>query len=202
MTITREQLAGAMTPEQYIESMDQKRELFEANLAATRITDEERAFFSGLPAPLHVLILSENWCPDCTTNVPIIVRLAQATGGLNVHLLKRDGNDEIANQYTMPDGHNRIPTYVILDAELNELGYFLERPDAVTEQLDAARAAWFAAHPELDPSAPLSEAPAALRDASRAANSATRRELWDLEQREIIAAFRRIAERAYSAAAR
>jgi hypothetical protein len=202
MTITRERFEAAMTPAQYIAAMEQNREQFEANLAATRITDEERSFFTALPSPLNVLVLSENWCPDCTTNVPIIVRLAQETGTLNVRLLKRDGNEEIANQYTLADGRNHIPTYILLDENLRELGHFLERPEAVTERLAGVRAAWYAAHPALDPSAPLSEAPEPLRAQFRDEYGAARRNLWDLEQREIIAAFRAIAERALTAAAR
>lgn len=202
MTITREQFEAAMTPEQYIASMEQNREQFEANLAAMQITDEERAFFKGLSSPLNVLVLSENWCPDCTTNVPIIVRLAEETGGLNVRLLKRDGNEAIANQYTLADGRNHIPTYIILDEKLHELGHFLERPEAVTERLAEVRASWYAAHPAIDAAAPLSEAPEELRAQFREIYGAARRKLWDLEQREIIAAFRAIAERAYSASAR
>ena len=202
MTITRERFDAAMTPAQYVAAMEQNREQFEANLAATRITDEERGFFAGLRSTLNVLVLSENWCPDCTTNVPIIVRLAKETDGLNVRLLKRDGNEEIADQYTLADGRNHIPTYIILDENLHELGYFLERPQAVTERLAEVRAGWYAAHPNLDPSAPLSEAPAELRAEFRDVYGAARRSLWDFEQREIIAVFRAIAERALSASVR
>ena len=202
MTITRERFDGAMTPEQYVGSMEQNREQFEANLAATRLTDEERAFFTGLPSRLNVLVLSENWCPDCTTNVPVIVRLAQETGGLTVRLLKRDGNEDIANEYTLADGRNHIPTYIILDENLHELGHFLERPQAVTERLAAARAGWYAAHPGLDPAAPLSEVPEDLRAEFRETYGAASKQLWELEQSEIIAAFRSIAERALSTVAR
>ncbi|MGI8554678.1 MAG: thioredoxin family protein [Dehalococcoidia bacterium] len=202
MIVTHERLNGAMTPEQYLESMHENRERFASNIAAVRITEEERAFFAGQPAPLQVLVLSEDWCPDCTTNVPIIVRLARETGGLQVHLLHRDGNEDLADQYQRADGRNHIPTYIFFDPSLKELGHFIERPAAVTQKLQEFRASWYAAHPETDPQAPQSTLPADLRAQFSAEYADARHQLWDLEQRETIAAFRAIAERVYSAAAR
>lgn len=202
MTITAARFASAMTPEQYMTSMDQNRDQFAANIAAVKISEDERSFFSELPAPLRVLVLSEAWCPDCTTNVPIIVRLAQVTGGLEVRMLKREGNEDLANQYTLADGRNHIPTYVVLGLNNEEVGTFIERPAAVTEQLALVRQSWYAEHPELDPAAPLTDAPADLRTEFQSTYSAARRGLWDLEQRETIAAFRAIAERVYRPVAR
>ena len=196
MVISRERLAGAMTPEAYIESMRENREVFERNVAETHITDEERRFFAGLPAPLDVLVLTEDWCGDSATNLPIIVRLARETGRLTLRILRREGNEDIAGRYQLADGRNHIPTYIVLDHDLDELGHFIERPAAITDKLAAFKSSWFAQHPELDPNTPIGELAPALRESYLDSRAAARRACWDLEQREMIAAFRAIVERA------
>ena len=122
MVITPERLAGAMTPEQYMAQMRESRELFEANLAAARFTAEERAPFEALDRPLTVLVLTEDWCGDSNANLPMVVALARQTGGLDLRILTREGNEDIADRYQLADGRNHIPTYIVLDEELGEIG--------------------------------------------------------------------------------
>jgi hypothetical protein len=197
MVISRERLSSALTAQQYVESMDTNRELFEENAAATVLTAGERGFFAALPAPLDVLVLTEDWCGDSAANLPIVARLAQETGGLTLHILRREGNEDISDRYQLDDGRNHIPTYIVLDAELNEIGHFIERPAAVTEKLDAFKASWFAEHPELgDGSVSIRDMEPEVRERYLTDQRAYRRGLRDLEQREMVAAFRAIASRA------
>jgi hypothetical protein len=201
MIISRERLDGAMTPEQYIETMSENRELFESNLAAVRLTEEERAFFDALPARLEVLVLTEDWCGDSAANLPIVVGLARQTGKLNLRILRREGNDDIAGHYLLPDGRNHIPTFIVHNAQLNETGNLIERTSGITEKLDAFKSSWFAAHPELgDASTPISALAPEMKQQFRADQRAFRRTVRDQEQREIIAAFRTLAEQALAPA--
>jgi hypothetical protein len=196
MILTRERLARAMTPSQYIEQMQQNRELFEANLAAVRLTDEERAPFARLPSPLTVLVLTEDWCGDSAANLPMVVALAQQTGGLDVRILKREGNEDITDNYTLADGRNHIPTYIALDGDLNEVAHFIERPAAITEKQAVFRAEWFAANPHLGSAeTPIGELSPEAREQFMPAMRAFRAEHRDLERREIAAAFARMVER-------
>jgi hypothetical protein len=201
MPITRERLAGALTPDQYIETMASNRALFEENLAATRITREEHAFFAAMPAPLGVLVLTEDWCGDSAANLPIVVRLARDTGGLTVRILRREGNEDIAGRYLLDDGRNHIPTYIVHDEALNELGHIIERPAAVTEKINAFRAGWHARHPGLgDAATAIAELEPEVRERFLADLKDYRKELRDVEQRALIAGLRAIAERALAPA--
>lgn len=193
MILTRERLAGAMTPEQYVEQMQENQELFRANLAGARFTAEERAPFERLPAPLTVLVLTEDWCGDAAANLPVVVALAQQTGGLDVRILKREDNEAIAERYLLEDGRNHIPTYIVLDESLNEIGHLIERPAAVTEQLTAFRREWFAAHPEHGSAeTPIGELSPEARELFLPAYRAVRAHHRDLERREIAAALAQI----------
>jgi Thioredoxin len=198
--LTRERLAGAMTAEEYIAAMGENRELFLANLAAVRFTDDERGAFAGLPGPLTVLVLTEDWCGDSLANLPLVIALARETGALELRILKREGNEDITDNYRLADGRNHIPTYIALDGGLNEVGHFIERAPAITEKLTAFRLGWFAAHPELGSAeTPISELSAEARAAYLPAMRAFRAEHRELERREMVAAFARLAQGAVAA---
>jgi hypothetical protein len=190
-----------MTPEQYIAGIQQNRTLFEANLAAVRLTPEERAPFERLPRPLTVLVLTEDWCGDSVANLPIVIALARETGGLDVRILKREANEDIAGRYLLADGRNHIPTYVVLDERLEEIGHVIERPEAVSEAMRPFKSAWFAERPHLGSAdTAVADLPAEAREEYLAALRQVRAEHRDLERREIVAAFTGIVERAFAPA--
>jgi len=197
MILTHERLAAAMTPEQYMEQMQENRALFEANLAAVRLTEEERAPFVGLASPVTVLVFTEDWCGDSHANLPMVIALGRETGGLDVRILKREGNEEITDNYKLADGRNHIPTYIALDGDLNEVDHFIERPAAITEKLGVFRAEWFAANPHLGSAeTPIGELSPEAREQFLPAMRAFRAEHRELERREIAFAFARMVERA------
>jgi hypothetical protein len=201
MIISQERLAKAMTPEQYEASMNANQELFAANRAATRLTSEERSFFSSLPAPLTVLVLTEDWCGDSAANLPIVSALAKETGKLDLRILKREGNEDITDNYQLADGRNHIPTYIVLDNHLNEIGHVIERPAAVTERMQPFKESWFAQHPNLGTAeTSIAELSPEARERYLADLRHFRAGLRELEQREIIAAFAEIASRAWAPA--
>src|SRR3954471_6358229 len=68
----------------------------EASLAEETI---DIAPFQRLPRVTRVLVLSEDWCGDCTDNLPILNRLAQESGRLSVRIVSRDDNLDIMDQY-------------------------------------------------------------------------------------------------------
>jgi len=105
--------------------------------------------FASLEAPVNVLVLSEEWCPDCTDGLPIINRIAEETGKLNVRILPRDENTDLADQFLNRGEFRSIPTFIFLDDQFEVIGYVAERPDSVTEHRLARRKALHAAHPEL-----------------------------------------------------
>jgi hypothetical protein len=201
MIISQERLAGAMTPEQYEAAMNTNQDLFAANRAATRLTAEEQTYFASLPAPLTVLVLTEDWCGDSAANLPIVSALARETGKLDLRILKREGNEDITDRYQLADGRNHIPTYIALDNHLNEIGHFIERPEAVTAQMQPFKAAWFAEHPEFGTAeTSIGDLSPEARERYLADLRVFRAGLRELEQREIIAAFAEIASRAWAPA--
>jgi len=105
--------------------------------------------FNELSHPVNVLVLSEEWCPDCTDGLPIIDRIAKESGKLNVRNFPRDENLDLADQFLNKGEFRSIPTVIFLDDNYELIGFVSERPDSVTDYRKQKRQALHAARPEL-----------------------------------------------------
>ncbi|MGH7624328.1 MAG: thioredoxin family protein [Gemmatimonadaceae bacterium] len=75
----------------------------------------------------HLLILAEDWCGDAVNTVPVIVRLAEASGTLDVRLLGRDSNPELMDSH-LTNGSRSIPLVMVLDECFDEIARWGPRP--------------------------------------------------------------------------
>jgi hypothetical protein len=148
MAITHERFEQGMTVEQYKAQMTQNREKFEANEAGAAVRPEDVAFFESLPQAINTLVITEDWCGDALANVPVLAKLAERTGKLNLRLFLRDQNLDLADQYLKEGKYRSVPVFVFFDQDMRELGHFIERPMQATAEMQAATAALVDAHPE------------------------------------------------------
>lgn len=146
-TQAAERYAEAMTVEEYIAQMHQNRERFVANIEQTEISEHDRAVFGR--EPLHILVITEDWCGDSAQFVPVIARLAQEVPSVELRVLRRDLNLELAAGYPRQDGYQAIPVLILLDAKMHEIGALIERPARVTEEMAAETRRFQREHPEL-----------------------------------------------------
>jgi hypothetical protein len=138
----------AMGLDDYLEQMTQNRDLFERRIRETEIGTEERERFSG--APLRVLALTEDFCGDSAQFIPPIARLAQELENVELRLLLRDQHRELASNYRRKDGYQAIPVLIVLDAEGDELGFLIERPQRTCDVLAAETRRFVQANPQLE----------------------------------------------------
>jgi thioredoxin-like negative regulator of GroEL len=164
-------------------------EASEAHLAKQELNVDA---FKALEKPVRVVVLSEDWCGDCTDNVPVLNRIAQDSGKLDFRVVSRDEHLDIQNQYLKYGKFQSIPTILFLDDAGNVFGHFIERPESVTELRAAKRQEIYAEHPEFgtpgnyqdlsdETRAALQEALKAVRDETREfANNEVVRELSEI----------------------
>ncbi|HWQ11407.1 MAG TPA: thioredoxin family protein [Roseiflexaceae bacterium] len=132
MAVTRERFEQGMTYEAYKAQMTRNRERLEENERTVELVPEDVRFFAQLPR-LHVLVLAEDWCGDVVNNLPVLARLAEASGTLDLRIFLRDQNLDLMDQYLNQGVHRSIPTFVFFDEDFRELGHWIERPAAITE---------------------------------------------------------------------
>ncbi|HEX9494702.1 MAG TPA: thioredoxin family protein [Candidatus Limnocylindria bacterium] len=196
-TIDRARFASGLTYDQYKDQMTRNRDRVEANEAKVTIGPEDLEAFRSLNGPIHVLALAEDWCGDVIANLPVLGKLAELSGTLDVRIFLRDQNTDLMQRYLNQGKYESIPVFAFFDDAFNELGVFIERPASVTERRAEQRKQIHAEHPEFGE---YGSAPDALPEDVRARLTAeiTRRREADVAwaNREVIGALREIAERA------
>ena len=196
MAVTRERLDSGMTYEQYRAQMTRNRERFEASERQLTIDPADLAAFRGLSRPLDVLVLAEDWCGDVIANLPVLGRVAAESGKLSLKVFLRDQNLDLIDQYLNQGKHRSIPVFVFFDAEMKEVGRFIERPASVTELRAKRREEIYARSPEFgSPSAPIDQLPEAVRDRLAQAMAQMRDETAPYANAEVVRELRAIVER-------
>src|ERR1043166_5842420 len=155
MAVTRAQFESGMTYQQYKDQMTRNREQLEQNERDLQLNAQDVQAFKDLPKPVNVLALAEDWCGDVIANLPILGRIANESGTLNVRVHLRDGESgsPIMDQYLNRGQFKSIPTLIFLDENFNELGVWIERPDSVTKLREERRQKLYADNPSWgDPS--------------------------------------------------
>jgi hypothetical protein len=123
-------------------------ELLRASEASLANETIDLASFQRLPTTVRVLVLSEDWCGDCTDNLPILNRIEEESGKLDVRIVSRDDNLDIMNNYLKYGEFQAIPLILFLDDRGEVVVGLKERPESVTDIRKQKREALYAAHPE------------------------------------------------------
>lgn len=75
---------------------------------------------------VKALVLGEDWCPDVWRGVPVIAKVAEATG-MELRLFLRDQNKDIMAEFLNQGEFESIPTIVFYDGDHRYLGHWIER---------------------------------------------------------------------------
>jgi len=75
----------------------------------------------------HFLVINEDWCWDAANTIPILAKLCDQAGAMELRLIHRDENPEVMDRY-LTNGARSIPVVIVLDAEFRELGHWGPRP--------------------------------------------------------------------------
>lgn len=137
----RELYEGGRTFADFLAAAERRRELWVANWARSAEIDAdlvERARAVG--GTWRLLAVSVDGCSDSVSTIPWLARLAERVEGLDLRIVDSDVGRPIMEAHRTPDGRAATPTVVLLDADWNEAGCFIERPKALREWLASAEA--------------------------------------------------------------
>ena len=175
------------------DAMSRNRERLEANERRVVIDEETRAFFRGL-SPHRVLVLAEDWCGDVIANLPVLGRLAEECGTLDVRVFYRDQNLDLIDRWLNQGTYRSIPVFVLLDRDFRELGHWIERPASVTELRARMRREVYASDPAFgSPDAPADQLPEDARLRLQAALQRMRDETTSFANAEVLRELRELA---------
>ncbi len=193
MAVTRERFEQGLTYEEFKAQMTRNQDRFAANEAGVQVNAADVEAIKALGHPVSALVVAEDWCGDVIDNLPVLGRLAAATGMLDVRVFLRDQNLDIMDHYLNQGQFRSIPVFVFFDQDFAELGHFIERPTSVTERRAQQRQALFAQHPEFgDLQTPIAQLPEEVRTQLMSALTEQREGTKDADNQSVIAAIRAI----------
>lgn len=136
--ITSQRYSLGFTCEGYLAQMQSNRERYQEHDANFKLSSEDAKFFMDINRRLDgvkVLAIVEDWCPDAHRGLPIIARIAQASG-MELRVFYRDKNPDIMNLYLNQGKFQSIPVFAFFDKNLSPLCHWIERPRIATRFME------------------------------------------------------------------
>ena len=136
--VTPERFAQGLAYAQWVQAIDRNQARFQENYEGTQVSDEDARALRGLVAlpngPARCLALGEAWCPDVFRGLPVMARIAEASG-IELRCFFRDQNNDIMAEFLKNGQHESIPTFVFYTEEHRYIGHWIERPALANEQM-------------------------------------------------------------------
>ena len=140
--VSPERFAQGMPYEQWLEAIDRNQARFQENYDGTHLSDEDARAFQGLvqapDGPARCLALGEAWCPDVFRGLPVMARIAEASG-MELRVFFRDQNNDIMAEFLKHGEHESIPTLVFYTKDHRYIGHWIERPALANEEMSRLR---------------------------------------------------------------
>lgn len=131
--IMESRFADGMTFEQYLETVEENRDLWLSLDRRVRLLPGEVAAAERLERPVRLLALSEDWCGDAVNTLPIVAALAVASPMLEFRVLERDSNLDIMDAHLTNGNSRSIPIVIAYDPGDREIGWWGPRPQPLQE---------------------------------------------------------------------
>ncbi len=137
--VTPERFSQGLTWEQWLASIQRNRDKFIYNYDETVLSPEDveevRRLVSLPQGPAKALALGEDWCPDVFRGLPVLAKLAHATG-MELRIFFRDQNLDIMDKFLKDGKYRSIPTFVFYTRDLQYICHWIERPALANQELD------------------------------------------------------------------
>ena len=142
------------------------QELLERSEGGLADTGIDTSVFAELPSTVRVLVLHFDACSDSADTLPILNRIEQETGKIEVRIIERDDNPDLRDPHLLRGIFAAAPVVIFLDGEGSEIGFFTERPDSITKLRAERKQAIYDANPAYgNIDAPPSDVPDEIRAA-------------------------------------
>jgi hypothetical protein len=125
----------------YLAAVTKHAEIWNALYRTASVQPEAVDRLKQVASGLRVLVLSEDWCSDCFSCVPVVARLTEHAG-MELRVLGRDANPDIMASY-LSTRTESIPVAMVLDDAFHVLAWWGPRPSPL-QRWYRSEAMWLA----------------------------------------------------------
>ncbi len=125
----RDLYAGGQTFDAFLADAVRRKELWDGNWeASAQIDAEVIARARAVGGNWHILAVAIDSCSDSVNTIPYLARLAAMVEGVELRVIDPETGRGIMEAHPTPDGRPSTPTVLLLDADFEKKGCFIERP--------------------------------------------------------------------------
>ncbi len=135
--VTPERFVSGFTYKDYIAQIKVNKEQFEQYYKTAQLSAKDEAFFrKATETPngiAKMLVLGEDWCPDVFRGMPLMARIAEASG-IEMRIFPRDRNLDIMNEFLNRGEFMSMPVAVFYTKDLRYICHWIERPEMANRE--------------------------------------------------------------------
>lgn len=113
----------------YLETVVKYADLWRGVYRTSTVATDAIDRLHNVPGEWRLLALSEDWCSDCVSTIPVVARLAEQAG-IDLRIHGRDANLDLMDAH-LTSGTRSIPVVMVLDHEFRERTWWGPRPSVV-----------------------------------------------------------------------
>lgn len=102
-------------------------EMWHTKAARARVSPEVIQQVRDASGRWRLLVIAEDWCGDAVNIVPVVARLAEESGRLDLRIVSRDGWPGLMDRH-LTNGSRSIPVVILLDEAGACRGWWGPRP--------------------------------------------------------------------------
>ena len=133
--VTPERFASGLTYQDYLPQIKVNRDRFDQYYGTGQLSAEDTAFFRKAveAGATRMLVLGEDWCPDVFRGMPVMARIAEASG-MEMRVFPRDEHLDIMNEFLKRGEFMSIPTAVFYTNDHQYICHWIERPESADQE--------------------------------------------------------------------
>ena len=137
--VTPGRYASGFTYQEYIAQIKVNVNWFQQSYESTQLDPEDAQFFRTAvqqpQGPSKMMVIGENWCPDVYRGMPVMARIAEASG-MEMRIFPRDSNLDIMNEFLKEGKWASIPTVVFYTSDHQYICHWIERPALADREME------------------------------------------------------------------
>ena len=137
--VTSQRFDQGVSYETYMGQIKVNKARFEDFYNNFSVTAEDTAALKELVGkangPAKMLVLGEDWCGDVIRGLPVLARIAEASG-MQMTVFPRDENHDIMNEFLKNGQWMSIPVAVFYTKDHEYISHWIERPEIAEQEME------------------------------------------------------------------
>lgn len=132
----KERFQAATTFDEYVDRMKVNKEPMQKFADEVQISPEDIKWWRN-QGKLNVYVLTYDGCGDALYNIPVMAKIAKQCPNVDLRVVQRDENLDVMDQYKNQGLYRSVPTFIVMDESMAEIGNLKERAESMSQVIEA-----------------------------------------------------------------